>query len=189
MVIQNEIDTMREWKSDLGIVLELQEYIHCMYTLYSIFTCVSYSAGQLLHNILAKVPLNILSWLSSCIDHAIECIMDPCIAHPKDFDPIFCWLAGHVQYCKNLHLPRNGTSCSSIVTQSLGTNTFLQLARKQSHTYLNAAMWSVSSLTALVLLSSNRMRQQISSYLWNPMVALYIGFCRGSRKSSCKATS
>ncbi|KAJ4918122.1 hypothetical protein JOQ06_029532 [Pogonophryne albipinna] len=33
------------------------------------------------------------------------------------------------------------------------------------------------------------MRRRISSYLWNPMVALYIGFCRGSRKSSRKATS
>ena len=53
MAIQNEIDTMKEWKSHPGIVLELQEYIHCMYTLYSVFTCVSYSAGQLLDNILA----------------------------------------------------------------------------------------------------------------------------------------
>ena len=76
-----------------------------------------------------------------------------------------------------------------MVTQSLGINTLLQLARKQSHTYLNAAMWSVSSRRALVLLSSNRMRRRISSYLWNPMVALYIGFWSGSRNSSRRATS
>ena len=100
----------------------------------------------------------------------------------KIFIPYLAGLLG--MYCLNLHLPLKGSSCSSIVTHSLGINVVLHLVKNNSHMCLNAAMWSVFNLSALVRLSSNLSSLRISSYLRTDIVALYTGFWSGSEKSS-----
>ena len=101
--------------------------------------------------------------------------------------PYFAGLLGI--HCRNLHLPRKGTSCSSIVTHSLGMKLGLQLSKNNFHTFVNAAMCSVSSLECLVLLSSNLKYLRISSNLPILIAALYIGFCVRSQNSSRAGTS
>lgn len=56
----------------------------------------------------------------------------------------------HISYFSGLVFSRTcnlcqyGTSCSTMLIQSLGMNCLLQFSMKQSHTHLNGAMWSVS---------------------------------------------